>query len=68
MRGSWTGVLEVIRYWILRKQSGLEVIGSVHPVDGYFCGVVIHEAGKLRPSGLGGGVRGGRLRGVEISV
>lgn len=61
-------ILEVIRYWILRKQFGLKALGSVHPVDDYLCGVVIREAGKLRPCGLGGGVRGGRLRGVEISV
>lgn len=62
------GILEAIRYWILRKRFGLKVLGSVHPVDDYFYGVVIHEAGRLRPGGLGGGVQGGRLRGVEISV
>lgn len=62
------GVLEAIRYWIPRKRFGLEVLGFVHPVDGYFCGVVVHEAGKLRPGGLGAGMRGGRLRSVEISV
>lgn len=61
------GILEAIRYWILRKRFGLKVLGSVHPVDDCFCGVVIHEAGRLRPGGLGG-VQGGRLRGVEISV
>lgn len=52
------GILEAIRCWIPRKRFGLEVLGSVHPVDGYFCGVVIHEAGRLRPGGLGAGVRG----------
>lgn len=62
------GILEVIRYWILQKRFGLKVLGSVHPVDDYFCGVLIHEVGRLRPSGLGGGVQRGRLRGVEISV
>lgn len=62
------GVLEAIRYWIPRKRFGLEVLGSVHPVDGYFCGVVIHEAGRLRPGGLDAGVRGCRLRCVEVSV
>lgn len=62
------GILEAIRYWILRKRFGLKVLGSVHPVDDYFCAVVIHEAGRLRLGGLGGGVRGGRLKGVGISV
>lgn len=52
------GILEAIRCWIPRKRFGLEVLGFVHPVDGYFCGVVIHEAGRLRPGGLGAGVRG----------
>lgn len=55
------GVLEATRYWILRKRFGLKVLGSVHPVDGYSCRVVIHEAGRLRSGGLGDGVRGGRL-------
>lgn len=62
------GILEAIGYWILRKRFGLKVLGSVHPVDDYFCRAVIHEAGRLRPGGLGGGVQGGRLRGVEILV
>lgn len=62
------GILEAIRYLILQKRFGLKVLGSVHPVDDYFCGVVIHETGRLRPSGLGDGVQGGRLGSVEISV
>lgn len=62
------GILEAIRYSILRKRFGLKVLGFVHPVDDYFCGVVVLEAGRLRPGGLGGGVQGGRLRGLEISV
>lgn len=61
-------ILEAIRYWILRKRFELKALGSVHPVDDYFCGVVIHEAGRLRPGGLGVGVRAGRLRDVDISV
>lgn len=61
-------ILEAIRYWILQKRFGLKALGSVHPVDDYFCGVVIHEAGRLRPDELVGGVRGGRLRDVEISL
>lgn len=46
------GVLEAIRYWILRKRFGLEVLESVHLVDGCFYAAVTHVAGRQSPGGL----------------